>query len=452
MIGNCGQALHDYELDKHAASTRATRASLERTWLEYHEKAVRANPALGNVSTFPMTASSLATIAALMKIDNFRAFGNYVSWAKAKHISCGHDWTQQLDLEHKQALRSVNRGLGTARQSASFDIDLIGGLPREDVVRLKGQPIYPADLCVLGSLWVLREIEAAWATVGDIRLDMINKTFTWHLPVSKTDVRAKACTRSWGCTCSLNAATVCPFHRMVDYFGVLAKFLKLDINDLDKASPLFPDFKGKVITKPGAVQGMISVLSSAGIETRTCGGKNRFGGHSMRVTGSRFWISRGLEVYKVQIFARWGSSVILRYVSDIPIANLTKDLNRASASCSVVAHVPPTQPAPALLNKHIIDALEQIEALKAEVARLVQSEKPSFVQNTASHAWHKVLRGGSRYPPMYWKTCCGWPFGFLPHLVAPACPDSEHTVCNRCFPRVVRSSTRSSSSDEGSSD
>ena len=39
---------------------------------------------------FPMTIPSLKRIAALMKVDGFRSFSNYVSWAKNMHIELGH--------------------------------------------------------------------------------------------------------------------------------------------------------------------------------------------------------------------------------------------------------------------------------------------------------------------------------------------------------------------------
>jgi len=450
-------ALGLYEKDKYSASSQATRSSIEKTWLEYHEKATRMNPAIAGQPAFPMSATSFASIAALMKVDNFRSFGNYASWAKAQHISKGFDWTQQLELEQKCALRSVNRGLGVARQSASFDLDNIAAVRCDAPVKHAGQPVFPADLAVLGSLWVLREIEAAWAAVNDINVDYDNKSISWHLPVSKTDPRAKACTRSWGCLCSAGPETSCPFHRMVAYLRRLATFFDCDMTELLADYPLFPDYKGKVITKKGAVQGIVDVLSNAGVETVQRGGTQRFGGHTMRVTGSRYWTGRGLEVFKVQIFARWGSSVILRYVSDVPIANLTGDLNRTPASCAVGLHSPPTQPVPALLEKFIEDALQQVEALKAEVERLSLSIEPSYVQNTSTHAWHRVLRGGSQYPPALWKTCCGWHFAILPHRLSATRPATGTAVCkNQCFPKTATTTNvpmgSLSSSDSGSSD
>ena len=113
----------------------------------------------------------------------------------------GYHWTQQLDLEAKQAARSVNRGLGAARQSAEFDIMSVAAAWKQSASHIDGVPVYPEPTIVLGSLWILREIEVAWAAVGDVAIDFTTQIVEWILPVSKTDTRAKACSRSWGCLC-----------------------------------------------------------------------------------------------------------------------------------------------------------------------------------------------------------------------------------------------------------
>ena len=108
-------ALQNYEEDKYASSARASRQSVERTWLEYHVKAHAFDPVNVGADPFPITVASLKRIAALMELDGFRSFGNYASWAKATHIQRGFDWTQQLAMEITQAGRSVNRGIGPCR-------------------------------------------------------------------------------------------------------------------------------------------------------------------------------------------------------------------------------------------------------------------------------------------------------------------------------------------------
>ncbi len=51
-------------------------------------------------------------------------------------------------------------------------------------------------------------------------------------------------------------------------------------------------------------------------------GGRRFGGHSLRISGSRFLARLGLPKHIIQGLARWGSEVILHYIQDAPLAKL----------------------------------------------------------------------------------------------------------------------------------
>ena len=42
-------------------------------------------------------------------------------------------------------------------------------------------------------------------------------------------------------------------------------------------------------------------------------------GHSCRLVSSRYWVAQGREIMRLQVFAGWGSQVILRYISDAPL-------------------------------------------------------------------------------------------------------------------------------------
>ena len=85
---------------------------------------------------------------------------------------------------------------------------------------------------------------------------------------------------------------------------VEALLLHLSLEALPLDMPLFPDYTGAVVKKAGVVGGMEKALVGLGVEVVYGAGKRRYGGHSMRVTGAPFWSSNGLEVFKVQIFAR----------------------------------------------------------------------------------------------------------------------------------------------------
>jgi len=440
------QAAAVYEVDKYSASSRKTRASLEATWTEYVAKAKRLEPALAEVPSFPLTPQLVAAVAALMKLDGFRSWNNYVGWAKSRHMDLQHVWTASLDHEVRQANKSVNRGVGTARQSANIDLSLIVRRGPTAPVSKRGEPVFPVDFIVISSLWIVREIEAAWTTFHDIAVDEELKTITWHLSASKTDARALSCKRSWGCLCEIGLKDLCPYHCVIGYIRKVMDFFNLDKDNIDLEFPFFADFEGKVIKKTGAVSSIETVMRHVGVAVTECTGKRLYGGHSMRVTGSRFWTGRGLEVFKVQIFARWGSSVILRYVADVPVSDLTGSLT-SGASSSV--QCPPQVRGLELLEDHIKSAVQQIEALRAEVERLGKQSSPQYVQNSASRAWHRVSIGGTLYPPALWKTFCGWPYAFASHTLQAEAPP---TMCKTCVRRSGGQLPESTDCSSGSSD
>ena len=147
----------------------------------------------------------------------------------------------------------------------------------------------------------------------------------------------------------------------------------------------------------------------------------------VRVTRSRFWALRGLEVFKLQIFARWGSNAILRYVADVPLFNITGEVSGSSAS--------PGQAARSLtdiLETHVRDAQNQVDTLRREIDSIRRQLHPSYVRNVQSGVWHYVLQAGLGTPPTEWRTMCGWRFGLRPHALSTDPPGAEACWCDRC--------------------
>ena len=429
-ITDTAEALEQYEKDKFAASSTGSRASIERTWQQYHDKAIRKTPGLGDLPLFPLEVKVLAIIAALMKLDGFRSLQNYLSWAKGRHIQLGYQWTLQHDYEARQAVRSVCRGLGAARQSAGFDLpELAKALSGAPSTR-RGHPCFPAECAVLGALWVLREIEMAWAAVGDLTVNPVAQHIAWLLPVSKCDARAKACTRPLGCLCGVDPDPLCPYHVMSAYLTRLQDHFGGEASTLQPSFPLFPDAYGKVVRKAGVVGALEELLSTRGVTITDKMGRRLFGGHSFRVTGSRYWVAMGLEVFKLQVFARWGSNVVLRYVAEAPLANLTQVLRGSSSEIAPMGSVA------SRLEQFVVDAQAQMDALRGEVDRIGCTIRPACVLNECSQIWHRVLICGATHPPLHWKARCGWRFGLAAHTLASAPPADAGCaqLCERCYP------------------
>jgi len=158
---------------------------------------------------------------------------------------------------------------------------------------------------------------------------------------------------------------------------------------------------------------------------------------------------------KLQIFARWGSNVILRYVADSPLANISlhKPATSGASSSSALPQVPfssqQVERRLAAMEDTIQQAVKEAADLKEEVRRLHGDVRPGFVQNPASGAWRKVLSASVGVPPNTWKTYCGWKFGGAGHTLSSHLPTSLARACVKCFPERGIHIAASSGSDEG---
>ena len=68
-----------------------------------------------------------------------------------------------------------------------------------------------------------------------------------------------------------------------------------------------------------------------GLATHHASGAPRYTGHTARASGAQQLAARGIELWKIQIFGRWGSAAFLRYVRSSPLASMTKLASEAAA-------------------------------------------------------------------------------------------------------------------------
>ena len=80
-VSSLGNALSALEHDEFAASTRASRSSLLRTWICFHRAAHQHDAP--DAPPFPLTALSIRRVGALFKAGKYQAFDNYAARAKA---------------------------------------------------------------------------------------------------------------------------------------------------------------------------------------------------------------------------------------------------------------------------------------------------------------------------------------------------------------------------------
>jgi len=227
--------------------------------------------------------------------------------------------------------------------------------------------------------------------------------------------------------------------------------------------PLLPTVAGHVADKRHVVECIEVVALRAGEPLVDAMGSRRFGGHSLRVTGARTLAALGIDVLLIQLMARWSSDVVLRYVSEAPLAAIT-DAYRGRTR-PYVAAPRSLVGAPADLEAALsaVQAAPQADArlegylseeLSLATAAAVRGAAPpveGYILNTCSNVVHRPLVWSRSVPPLGWRTECGWPFGTTNSSWRAVAEAPRTSQCRTCFRRARADSSSASSSSSSAS-
>ena len=173
----------------------------------------------------------------------------------------------------------------------------------------------------------------------------------------------------------------------------------------------------------------------------------------MRVSGAQWLGGIGLGVHMIRSLARWDSDIVMRYLRDSHLVNLTDDAirllsNKAVASeefqqtrqdylakqlddqdgghsvsglaaeieelKGIVAQVTAEAERRDARFVAINDAVEQLETEPAGVqaeTRVSRVEDAEYVINRTTQVIHRIADGGTHLPPNLWAARCRWRFG-----------------------------------------
>ena len=429
-----------------ADTTKGPTASRKQLWASLAAKAGYQDP-------FNLDPDMIYKVMGALKLSNFRSAQLYLDSAKGQHIAEGHPWTDQLKQSYRAAVRSCQRNLGQPKQAAPLPIPELAKLS-EPIEPIIGGPLYPARAALLCSWWLLREIEASHAVRSHITVDDTNKRILWRLPSSKTDFKALGATRVHSCSCEFNPKAQCPFHAMEAHLADIG----VDDND-----PIFPTEGGLPATKQGWADTFEALGAKLGLATTYPNGARCFTGHTGRASGAVHLAASNVELWRIQLFGRWGSQVFLHYIRDAPI----KQMDQLALESSVHLSLETAKHELQNLLRRAESSLSQVVACPtqemiqdcAAATPSLEPPKPTdaFILNTtaAGGKVHRALIYGTDIHPREWKTRCSWHFGgshtFFSTLAE---QPSAKDACRKCFPKFrtsKKSSSSSSSSSSGSS-
>ncbi|CAE7359049.1 icd [Symbiodinium natans] len=313
------QALEEFENDKFASSNVGNADSRQAWWARRAETA--------NVLPYPLTFSKVALAGALLKAGGYRSAGAYFGALKRRHIELDHPWSDRLTLAVKDALRSCLRGIGPDKHCQAFDLRSVIEVQEPEVQ--PGWPRFPVATVVLFSLFACREVEAACRKRSQVTFEDKEGTcgvVILSLPATKNDPKAEGVIRKQGCTCS-TSPELCP---------VRAARMIYDDGTARGGSADSPFLATHDVHQPPSKKAMVDMFRSV---AQAMGWRQdavqALTGHVLRSTGAQFLARQGIEYYRIQLFCRWGSDTVLRYLRDAPLEGSEKWLPSSLQNVSV---------------------------------------------------------------------------------------------------------------------
>ena len=273
--------------------------------------------AAGYTDPFAADPDLLYHTAAALWQAGYRSIDTYLSAVRQQMLLDHGDLPESISIHFRRISRAAARGRGPARQATGLPFARLAELPDTVAPLVLDGPCFPRRAAVVASWWLLRETEFA-----NLALDMVtfaDNTVTVRLPMSKEDPRGMGTTRTLGCACKSQLADLCPFHvlyKQVDWATAQANTL----NTLTSDFPLFPTINGKPTHKKQVSATVQAIAANLNLPLTAPTGAPLYSGHSFRVTGAQFLASCGIDIWRIQLHGRWGSSSVLRYIRLSPLA------------------------------------------------------------------------------------------------------------------------------------
>ena len=200
-------------------------------------------------------------------------------------------------------------------------MDRVGELPDSETPFVHNGPCWPRSWILISSWWLTREIESAHAKAVDVTLRHDRQEVSWHLPATKTDVKALGAARAHRCSCGelfgaprLTPRSECPACTLWQQAQWAQRKLCPEAEIWNSSPPLFPTGLGEHVTKSAAICTITKAARLLGLPTQKATGSPSWGGHSLRRGGAQFLASAGVDIWRIQALAMHSTAVFLKYV------------------------------------------------------------------------------------------------------------------------------------------
>ena len=150
------------------------------------------------------------------------------------------------------------------------------------------------------------------------------------------------------------------------------------------------------------------IAARAGLPLFTKTGVKRYGKHSWRATGAVHLTAMSVELFRIQLLARWSSPVIMRYARLAPLTGLTENVQELQTTnnvAKIIAKLRKDIGGMKDMFKNWEENASNLKDIELKVANLNDkiddyAKDPEYVINDATKICHRVLH--MRGPPIDW--------------------------------------------------
>ena len=278
------------------------------------------------MAPYPLTSAKLELGVALLMRGGYRFALNYLSAMKRGHLEREHEWTAALQLRLADCSRATRRGKGPDRQADVLPLDVLCRTPQSavDAARSSSWPAAGLHAAIVAASWATREIESGVALLTSVSFSPAVKDegpcglAHWDLPASKADVEALGKTRTLPCSCP---EADCPVRAMKCVVEA-SRDIMVKSSTSHSHWPLLVKVDGTPMAKGDMAVFKREFAGVAGLPHLW------LPPHTARVTGAVRLALAGVSVWAIQVFCRWGSQTVLRYVKDAVLGHRADHLRR----------------------------------------------------------------------------------------------------------------------------
>ena len=229
----------------------------------------------------------------------------------------------------------------------------------------------------------------------------------------------------------------------------------------DPEDPIFPTSDGRPATKQGWADTFQEIAAQLGLPCSHPNGARCWTGHTARVTGAMHMAASNIELWRIQIYGRWGSAAFLLYIRDAPNQQLDSLAMESSAQLSIQA-----------AQHQLKDLLQQVQKARDSLQHCIAVPSESMLEDCEATAppaqdpsvMDRLVKnrntGGKVHltqwfdpdaHPRQWRTRCAWQFG-LQETDYEFISDAPNSIkCQKCFPALRKRKAPNSSSSMSSS-